>query len=84
MYTVKCLQFSMMQKVYMEDLAATFAVEILRKVQDVEVPSNPDRVLNQHPGSKPKFVNIFDLLSSYMLYVQYSVYHQTCMYHYKH
>jgi len=31
----------------MEDLATVLAVEILRKVQDVEVPSNPDRSRSQ-------------------------------------
>jgi len=41
----------------MEDLAAVLAVEVLRKAQDLEVPPNPDRVLDQHPG-KAKFLNL--------------------------
>jgi len=59
MYIVRCLQLPAMQEVYMEDLAVALVVEALRKAQDLEVPPNPDRVLDQHLG-KLKFLNIFD------------------------
>jgi len=62
MYTVRYLQLPVMQEVYMEDLAVVLVVEVLHKVQDLEVPPSPDRVLDQHLGEywDSKFLNIFD------------------------